>query len=174
MLTSAVYADLRELASTYVSRARGEGALLQPTALLHEAFLKLAERDGAGFSSEEHFRALTATVMRQLLIDHVRAERSLKRGGDRRRVALADHHAVTSHGSVDMLMLDDLLARLERLDPRAARGAEMRLFGSASDKLIAELLEVSERTVRSDWAMARAWLRVQLDGERLDGPDGDA
>lgn len=169
VMTPGVYDQLRGLASAYVSRSRGEGALLQPTALLHEAFLKLAQCDGLAIRSEEHFRAIAAAVMRQVLIDHVRGERALKRGGDRRRVSLADHHAVTRHGSVDMLVLDDLLVRLEELDPRAARVAEMRLFGSAPDELVAEVLGVSERTVRNDWAMARAWLRRRLERGGEDG-----
>lgn len=162
LLTPQIYKELRGIAGAYVSRLAEPDAMLQPTMLLHEAFLRLAQSKAAAFNDEQHFCAVAATAMRQLLIDHLRAGRAAKRGGDALRLTLADHHAVTQGGGLDLLVLDDLLRKLERLDPRATRVVEMRFFAGADDAAIADLLGVSERTVRNDWAMAKAWLRTQL------------
>jgi RNA polymerase sigma-70 factor, ECF subfamily len=162
LLTPAVYAQLRSLAESYLAGLCAPDSVLQPTALLHEAFVKLARQDSARFESEGHFCAVAAIAMRQLLIDHLRAKASLKRGGGAHRLTLADHHAVTAEGSVDLLALDDLLREFERLDPRAARVVEMRFFAGGSDAEIGRTLGISERTVRNDWTMARAWLRTHL------------
>lgn len=164
-LTPLVYEELRRLARHYLSNARSN--TLQPTALVHEAYLKLAEPGAADPRSLTHFRAIASVAMRHVLVDHARGAQRQKRGGDRDRVTLSgvdlDDGGRDAEASVlDAEELDAALARLATEDARAARVVELRFFGGLTEAEIAALLGVTERTVRNDWRMARAWLRVEL------------
>jgi RNA polymerase sigma-70 factor (ECF subfamily) len=161
-LAPIVYGALRELAGRYLREA-GEPLTLQPTALVHEAYLKLAGAAADDWRSRTHFYAVAARAMRQVLIDHVRGRNRLKRGGGRQRVTLSDVAAGTRDTLVDVDALEEALVRLGRQDERAARVVELRFFAGLPEPAVAEVLGVSERTVRNDWRMARAWLRCALD-----------
>ena len=159
-----IYEELRGLANYYVGRVGPNGrALLQPTALVHEAFLRLADQSEITVNSRTHFFALAAATMRQVLIDGVRTELAEKRGVNWRRVTL-EHAAVGERQQgVDLLALDEALKKLAQLNERAARIVELRFFTGLKVREVAQALGVSERTVKNDWRMARAWLRLQLD-----------
>ncbi len=138
---------------------------LQPTAVLHEAFVKLAESEAAAFRDRGHFLAVATRAMRQVLVDHARRRSAAKRGGGRRAVQLDE--SLTGAGAdgpavVDILALDEALDELERLDPRQARVVELRFIGGLSLEETARLLDVSPRTIQLDWRMARAWLSRRL------------
>jgi len=158
-----VYDELRALAGHYLARG-GEGgaSTLQPTAIVHEAFLRLVGHDKGDFKGKTHFYAVAAVAMRHVLIDHVRGRKRAKRGGEWKRITLADGARVSSGGQLDLLTLDEALTKLAELDERAARVVELRYFSGMTDREIAEALGISERTVRNDWTMARAWLRCEL------------
>jgi len=165
-----VYEHLRALATSQIRGARDH--TLQPTALVHELFLKLAAGSAGDFKSRGHFMAVAATAMRQILIDHARKGGAAKRGGDRARVSLSDMRPgeVTPAGTasvVDALALNDALERLAKLDPRQARLVELRVFGGMANEEVAEVLGTSLRTVEREWRKVRAWLARELD----DDPD---
>jgi len=155
-----VYDQLRALAaSQFKGRA---GHLLQPTALVHEAYMRLVGQ-GDGYQNRSHFMAVAATAMRQILIDYARREGSLKRGGDRARVSLADIGPVqAARDEVDILALSDVLDRLAALDARQARLVELRVFGGMAAPEAAEVLGVSLRTVEREWRAVKAWLQKEL------------
>ncbi len=157
-----VYQELRALAGKYLRQERS-GHTLQPTALVHEAFLKLVDQDRVDWMGRTHFFAVCAQAMRRILIDHARAQRRVKRGGDWRQVAL--DNLMTPHLAVAGVTPEDLhdaLESLAALDPRQAKVVELRFFGGLAMKEIAEVLDVSKRTVEDDWTHARAWLRATL------------
>ncbi len=166
-LFSAVYDELRRLAGSWW-RDQQPGQTLQPTALVHEAYLKLAGGESRAHD-EHHFRALAARAMRQALIQHARGKGRLKRGGDRSRVSLDEFQA---SGAMDIdaaLAVEEALAELETMNERHARIVEMRFFAGMTESEMAGVLGVSDRTVRSEWRLARAWLAYRLSGERSDG-----
>lgn len=156
-----LYGELRSMAGRLM---RGERAqhTLQPTALLHEAFLKLVLPDAHNWQDRAHFLAVASRAMRQILIDHARARRSRKRGGDWQRVTLTDEVVPDAGGELELFELDDLLSRLTELDQRVGRVAEMRVLAGMEIQEIAHVLEVSPRTVDGDWATARMWLAREL------------
>jgi RNA polymerase sigma-70 factor (ECF subfamily) len=159
------YGALRAIAEAYLRRHAG-AVTLQATALVHEAYLKLAasQRD---YQDRTHFLCTAATAMRQVLVDHARAKSRIKRGGERMRITLRGDEAGTSDG-LDILLLHDALDRLEALDERQARIVQLRFFVGMSVEEVAELLAISDKTVKRDWAMARAWLQRELGpAERL-------
>lgn len=160
-LTPLVYEELRRIAGRRFKDAGGP-MTLQPTAIVHEAFIKLVDRDTVNYNDQAHFMAVAATAIRHVLIDHARRKGAQKRGGDRGRITLTDARAESGGEEVDLLELDDTLNQLAELDPRAARVVELRFFGGLPDNAVAGLLNISERTVRNDWAMARAWLRQAM------------
>lgn len=162
-LMEIVYAELRGLAGAY-ARDQRAGHTLQPTALVHEAFVKLVESDGKGFVDRAHFFAVAATAMRQVLMDHARAKRALKRGGERERVTLDEGLLAGEQRDLDLLALDDALSELERHDARKHRVVELRFFGGLTAEETARVLGVGLTTVESDWRAARAWLHVRLKG----------
>lgn len=171
-LTPLVYDELRVLARRYLRPGSASNRTLEPTALVHEAFLRLVDKKTTDLRSRTHFYALAAGAMRQILIDHVRKQKRAKRGGDWHRITLSDVQAVTARTSVDLVALQEALEKLTELDERAARVVEMRFFAGLTEQAIAEYLDVSERTVRNDWTMARAWLRCELGAEdRADHED---
>ena len=159
-----VYDELRELAGRYLARG-GEGgaSTLQPTAIVHEAFLRLVGHQKRDFEGKTHFYAVAAVAMRHVLIDHVRGRKRAKRGGEWKRITLADGPHISTAGQLDLLALDEALTKLAELDERAARVVELRYFSGMTDRDIGEALGISERTVRNDWSMARAWLQCELE-----------
>lgn len=159
-LAPLVYDELRALARHYLRASSGH--TLQPTALVHEAYLKLAEPGASDPRSHTHFRAIAAVAMRQVLIDHARRGSREKRGGDRDRVTLVTTFGEERDERFDAEAIEVALAKLATLDPRAARVVEMRFFSDMTEEEIAAVIGVTDRTVRSDWRMARAWLRVEL------------
>jgi RNA polymerase sigma-70 factor (ECF subfamily) len=170
-LTPLVYDELRGLAGwLLVGRGENGCALLEPTALVHEAFLRLVDRETADFRSRTHFCALAAAAMRHVLIDYARGGRRAKRGGDWQRITLSGAEELFSSDEVDLLALNEALAELGTLDPRAARVVELRFFGGLTEGQVGAELGVSERTVRNDWSMARAWLRTQLADDTEEQP----
>ncbi len=166
-----VYAELKALAGSYLNKHRdggGRSHTLQPTALVHEAFMKMV---GPGTSGgrrweREHFMAVAATAMRQVLVDHARKKGAVKRGGEGQRVSISGV-AAASDDSREVLVLElhELLAEFAALSPRAARVAEMRLFGGMTPEQMATVLGVSRMTADRDWELARAWLAGKMMGE---------
>jgi RNA polymerase sigma factor (TIGR02999 family) len=162
-LVPLVYAELRRQARGALSR-EGEGHTLQATALVHEAWLRLDGQHDARWESCTQFLAVAAQTMRRVLVDHARTRRALKRGGGGTRVTLGDaDHAIASPDAVDVLALDDALARLAILDPRKARLVELRYFAGLSIPDAAAALGISPATVGREWAVARMWLRRELE-----------
>lgn len=163
-LFSAAYEELRRLAS---SVGRGEpGVTLGPTALVHEAWLKLAPSLRIAPASELHFKRIAARAMRQVLVEAARRRRAGKRGGpDAALITLDDSLDAAASGADDVLGLDEALDRLAALEPRQAQVVECRYFGGLEVAQTAELLSISEATVLRDWRAARAWLARELSGE---------
>jgi RNA polymerase sigma-70 factor (ECF subfamily) len=159
-----VYEDLRQIAESYLRRERPDHTL-EPTALVHEAFLKLSNQSRLAPNDRTHFLALAAGAMRQILVDHARASQALKRGGGWRRISVSEAISESSRGSEDLLSLDAALQRLAEEDERAAVIVEMRFFAGLTEVEIAAELGMSERWVRAQWAHARAWLRRQMVSE---------
>lgn len=159
-----VYDELRQLAQGYL-RHEGPGHTLGATALVHEAYLKLAQRPGVDWQGRTHFFAVSARVMRRLLVDHARGRRRLRRGGDWQRVTLNESLAPEADPDLDpaqLLSLDAALAKLAGLDERQAQIVELRFFSGLTVGEIAGYLGVSERTVAGDWSFARTWLRREI------------
>jgi RNA polymerase sigma-70 factor (ECF subfamily) len=162
-LAPLVYDELRALARQYLPPKGAAGtATLQPTALVHEAFLRLIDRDTVDYKGRTHFLAAAATAMRSVLVDHVRARGAAKRGGGWCRITLDEVAAFQPQSEVDLSALDKALARLAQLKERAAKIVELRFFGGMSVEEVANHLGVSARTVKGDWRTARAWLRTEL------------
>jgi RNA polymerase sigma factor (TIGR02999 family) len=164
-----VYAELRRQARLALRR-EGEGHTLQPTALVHEAWLRLGDQQDARWESRTQFFAIAAQVMRRVLVDHARMRHALKRGGGAVQVSLGDADRAdagpaggTPLDSLDVLALDDALARLAVLDPQKARLVDLRYFAGLSIPEVAAALGVSPATVGREWAVARMWLRRELD-----------
>ena len=159
-----VYAHLRGLAAR-VSRDRGEQQTLQPTALVHEAYLRLAEPGEQGWADRQHFFRVAAIAMRQILTDHARARGSLKRGGSGQRVQLDEVDEAggpVPENEVDLSELNEALDELRALDDRQADIVEMRFLTGLTVEQVAEVLGLSERMVYLDWKMARHWLQERL------------
>ena len=172
-LARLVYAELRRQAQR-VMRREGEGHTLQATALVHEAWLRLGSQDEARWESRTQFFAVAAQMMRRVLLDHARTRNALKRGGGALRVTLGDAGAVLTDSNmpqtdgapldaVDVIALDDALARLAVLDPQKARLVDLRYFAGLSIPETAAVLGVSQATIGREWAIARMWLRRELD-----------
>lgn len=159
-----VYKELRSLAGSYLQNARANHTL-QPTALVHEAYLRLVRSD-ASWSSRKHFFDVAAMAMRQLLTDHARSKATEKRGGKARRMSITINDMPSDVASdVDVIALDEALTRLSNLDARQARIVELRYLAGLSVEETADVLETSPRTVKREWRVAKAWLRTQLSGE---------
>lgn len=156
-----VYGELVKLARAHASAPARAGEL-QPTALVHEAWLKLAEGTSS-FECRAQFFALASRVMRSVLVDAARARAAEKRGGRLERITLDEGLIGDAPRAVDAVALDEVLVRLEQLDPDLARLVEMRFFGGLKHPAIAELLGRSLRRVERDWRLARSWLRIELE-----------
>lgn len=158
-----LHAELRRQARRALRR-EATGHTLQPTELVHEAFLRLVDQRRARWESRTQFFAVAAEVMRRVLVDHARARRAAKRGGGVRHVTLGDAHNANAEAAddVDVLALHEALTRLAALDPRKARLVELRYFAGLSIPEAATVLGVSPATLGRDWAVARLWLRREL------------
>ena len=155
-----VYAELHRLARGYMRRERPDHTL-QATALINEAYLRLA-REEADWNSREHFIGVAANVMRRVLVDYARAHKAEQRGGGLKRVEMQDDLAISPDRLDEIASLDDTLKRLEMRNARQARIVELRYFGGLSVEEIASLLKMSPRSVKRDWALARVWLFREL------------
>ncbi len=162
-LVPLIYDELREIAHRQVARERG-GLTLQTTALVHEAYLKLADDAKVTRRGRAYFFAAAARAMRQVLVDHARQRKAAKRGGGAKIVTLGEEDASVDAYAAELLDLDDALERLAERSPRQVSVIEYRFFAGMSVEETAEVLGVSTRTVESDWAMARAWLYQALGG----------
>ena len=156
-----VYDELRALARHYLGGER-IGHTLQPTALVHEAFLRLVDQRRVNWKGRRHFFAVGARMMRRVLVDWARKHKSRKRGGDWHRVTLTGAGLEGDLALVDVLSLDQALESLAELDARQAEIVELRFFAGFSVEEVADLLDVSKRTVEGDWTHARAWLKREL------------
>jgi len=164
-----VYAQLRALAKGHF-RGPGDGAqTLQPTALVHEAFLKIFGERTPAFVDREHFLAVAASAMRTILVDHARARAAAKRGGYHARVPLDALLVPFEESACDVLALDDALGRLSKISAQAAQVVELRFFGGLEQTDVARVLGVSVSSIERDWRMARAWLRRELTTDEAGG-----
>jgi RNA polymerase sigma-70 factor (ECF subfamily) len=163
-----VYGELHRLASLEMRHER-EGHTLQTTALVHEAYLKLAGAQSLEIQNRGHFFAIASQQMRRILVDHARSSAAQRRGGGSLKVDLDELKIGASGPSIDVLSLDESLRELERLDPRAAKVVELRYFGGYTDKEVVTALGVSLATVRRDWQFARSWLFDRMQSKPL-GP----
>jgi RNA polymerase sigma-70 factor, ECF subfamily len=161
-LITLVYSELRRIAARYMRNERADHSL-QPTALVHEAYLKLRKMNAIDWQSRSHFLAISAHTMRQILVDHARAKHAGKRGDEWNKVdfEMGELLAATE-ANVNIVELDEALGRLEGFDKRQAKVVEMRFFGGLNEDEIGVELGVSERTVKRDWRIARAWLYHEL------------
>ena len=160
-----VQETLHRLAHRQVNRERA-GHTLQTTALVNEAFIRLVGQQGVDWQSRAHFFAVSAHVMRHVLVDYARQRASGKRGGEFRHVTLDGELAVSDERSAELVALDDALDALEKINPRGSRVVVMRYFGGMNNKEAAEVLQVSETTVERDWRLAKAWLYRELQAPR--------
>jgi RNA polymerase sigma factor (TIGR02999 family) len=160
-LMALVYDDLRRRAAGYLRRERA-GHTLQPTALVHEAYLRLAEQDRVVWQNRAHFLAMAASMMRRVLVDHGRRVKARKRGGTGTRVTFDEAISPIAPRGLDLLALDEALQALADLDEQQARIVELRAFGGLSVEETAEALDLSPATVKRHWAFALAWLLHRL------------
>jgi RNA polymerase sigma factor (TIGR02999 family) len=158
-----VYDELHRLARRYMSRER-KGHTLQTTALINEAYVRLVDQKNVQWANRSHFFAISAQIMRRILIDHARRHAYAKRGGGARQVSLEEAATVVPNKSDELLRLDEALKSLAEMDPRRSQVVELRYFGGLNNEEIAGVLHISENTVTRDWNMARAWLYQQLTG----------
>jgi RNA polymerase sigma-70 factor, ECF subfamily len=161
-LARIIYPHLRRIATVQMRKERN-GHTLQPTALAHEAYMRLMGQSASkDWQGRAHFFAVAAQMMRQILVDYARQHGAAKRGGALARVELRDDLAVTKDGWSTILALDAALTRLAQMDARQARVVELRFFGGLSEEETADVLAISSRTVKRDWSLAKAWLYEQL------------
>ena len=166
-LTPIVYEELRRLARHYM-RGEKSGHSLQTTALVNEAYIRLTDYNRMQWENRAHFFAISAQLMRRILVDHARRH-NLKRGGGVQHVVLEDAAVIGGERNEDLVALDDALHALARIDSRKARVVELRFFGGLSVEETAEVLSVSAVTVMRDWSTARAWLYREMSGAPGDG-----
>jgi RNA polymerase sigma factor (TIGR02999 family) len=167
-LTPIVYDELHRLARRYMRRER-PGHSLQTTALVNEAYTRLVDYKRMQWQDRAHFFAVSAQLMRRILVEHARRH-NLKRGGGVQHVSLDEATIVGGDGDTDLVALDDAMNALARLDPRKVQVVEMRFFGGLSVEETAEVLKVSPVTVKRDWRAARTWLYRELTGATNHGP----
>jgi len=156
-----VYNELHRIATRYLQKERSDHTL-QSTALVHEAYVRLAEQDLPQWQNRAHFFAVAAQLMRQILVDYARSHRASKRGGDICKVGLDDAGDKAEALDVDIIALDDALKRLAEMDSHQSRVVELKFFGGLSIEDTAEVLGISASTVKRDWISARAWLHREL------------
>ena len=158
-----VYDELRRLAALYLRRERREHTL-QPTALVHEAYLRLIDQRQVNWKNRAQFVGLAAVMMRRILVNHARDRAAEKRGGDLQKVPLSDVDEPGTTRDVDVIVLHDALDQLGAIDPRKSRIVELKFFGGLTTNEIAEVLQLSPATIERDWSFARAWLYDAIGG----------
>lgn len=163
----AVYQELHRMAARYLRQERHDHTL-QPTTLVHEAYLRLIDQTRVSWQSRAHFFGVAARMMRRILVDHARAKQRDKRGGPERTLSLDDALNVSQERAADLVKLDEALASLAEFDPRKSRVVELRFFGGLSVEETAEVLDVSPQTVLRDWKLAKAWLYDEINRETRD------
>jgi len=163
-LTPLIYQDLRRLAS-YLLRGERPQHTLQPTALVNEAYLRLANDNKVTWQNRNHFFAVAARVMRHILVDYARFHQRAKRGGGVALLPLDEVFVFAPEASSDLLALNDALDRLGQLDPRKARVVELRFFGGLTVEETADVLQLSPNTILRDWNMAKAWLKREISND---------
>jgi RNA polymerase sigma-70 factor (ECF subfamily) len=168
-LFSIVYEELKRLARNYMRRERS-GHTLQTTALVHEAYLRLVEQESVQWQGKSHFFGIAAQMMRRILTDHARRNLRLKRGGVKETLLLDEALAFSPEHSEELLNLDQALDRLEQLDARQSKIVELRFFAGLTVEEAADFLRISPKTVKRDWAVARAWLHAELRGANANDP----
>lgn len=156
-----VHRELKRIARNFMRRQR-VGHTLQTTALVNEAFVRLVDSDKVNWQDRSHFYAISAQLMRRVLVDAARRKNSTKRGGERIQVSLADDLRSAVPDQVDVVAIDEALERLAKLNQRQCQIVELRYFGGLTEDEVAETLNISSRTVRRDWNLARAWLFREL------------
>ncbi len=169
-LMSAVYEELRRQAAAYLRRERRDHTL-QPTALVHEAFLRLIRQQDLDWQSRAHFFGVAAQMMRRILVDYARERNAAKRPRPDERVPFEDHVASVPAPAIEVLMLDRALSALAVIDARQAQIVELRYFGGLSEQDVATALSLSRSTVTREWRAARAWLYRWMSGNAQDAPD---
>lgn len=167
-LSPLLYDQLRAIARNLLRRERPDHTL-QPTALVHEAYLKLIDQRNVDWKGRTHFFAIGAQAMRRILVDHARARTRLKRGGSGQRILLTDDLTISQERDADLLAIDEALEKLREIDSRQAAIVEMRFFGGLTVEEVAQSLQVSKRTVEAEWTMVRAWLRRELSDGASEG-----
>ncbi|HYN85645.1 MAG TPA: sigma-70 family RNA polymerase sigma factor [Pyrinomonadaceae bacterium] len=156
-----IYNELRKLAASYLRRER-VGHTLQPTALVHEAYLRMVDQTQVRWQNRAHFFGVAAQMMRRILVDHARGQSAEKRGGEFQKLSLDENIDVSGERASDLVALDEALERLAALDPQKSKIVELRFFGGLSVEETAEVLGVSAPTVKRQWRMAKAWLFGQV------------
>ena len=157
-----IYDELRKLASSYLRRERADHTL-QPTALVHEAYMKLIDQKKVHWQNRAHFFGIAAQVMRRILLDHARKHNADKRGGEAEKLPIEEEILVVSHEkSAELIALDEALETLAQMDPQKAKIVELRYFGGLSIEETAEVMGVSVPTINRQWRMAKAWLYGQI------------
>jgi RNA polymerase sigma factor (TIGR02999 family) len=162
-----VYDELRRLARQYLQRERSDHTL-QATGLVHEAYLRLVDQNSVTWQNRAHFFGVAAQAMRRILVDHARSRRAEKRGGDCEKLEFNEELLPSGERAVDLIALDDALRDLEKLDARQSHVVELRFFGGLTNEEIAEALDISPRTIKREWRLAKAWLRRHISGEDRD------
>jgi RNA polymerase sigma factor (TIGR02999 family) len=163
-LTPRVYRELRRIAGHFMQN-ESPGRTIQATALVHEAYLRLIDVTNVDWQHRAHFFAVSARIMRHLLLDAARSRASAKRGGNQPRLNLDEIPDVPSRRGSELIALDDALKALAEIDPRKARVIELRFFGGLTVEETAAVLKVSPKTIMRDWRLARAWLLRELSGK---------
>jgi RNA polymerase sigma factor (TIGR02999 family) len=166
-LMPVVYDELRRVARRYMGRER-PGQSLQATALVNEAYLRLIDIKKVRWQDRAHFFAMSARLMRRILVDHARAHRSLKRGAGGQKVSLDEELLLAPQPGQDLVALDEALEALAAVDPRKGQVVELRFFGGLTAEETAEVLKISTDTVLRDWKLAKAWLMRELKGGKPD------
>jgi RNA polymerase sigma-70 factor (ECF subfamily) len=165
-----LYNELRRLAASYLRRER-IGHTLQPTALVHEAYLRMHEQKDVHWQSRSHFIAVAAQLMRRILVDHARNRKAAKRGGPLPKLSLDQAIVYSRENADEIVALDESLSRLGEIDSQQAQIVELRVFGGLTVEETAELLKVSPATVKRDWSMAKAWLAKEIRKQQTNRPN---
>lgn len=169
-LLAAIYDDLRRLAARQMQGERDDHTL-QPTAVVHEAYLKLVDQHSTDWRDRLHFFAVASRIIRRILVDHARAKRTAKRGSGRNRVPIDSVHIGAGVSDIDIIALDEAMEALDRIDPRQAKIVELRFFGGLTVPEVAEYLSIGQRSVDRDWRCAKAWLYCRLTDEEAEAAD---
>ena len=170
-LLPAVYEELHRQAARAMRR-EGSEHTLQATALVHEAYLRLVDQRRVEWRNRAHFFGVAAQAMRRILVDHARSHRAEKRGGDCEKLEFDEELLPSGERAVDLIALDEALLELERLDARQSQIVELRFFGGLTNEEIGEALDISPRTIKREWRLAKAWLRRQISEDNAHGGVG--